>query len=265
MFVLRTVGLSLTQLEVFTWKQHVSFKMAQVQPCSGIRRSMSCLFWSTTPAKLCWLFKAILGKFIPSNLILGCSLEWHSFVVLNRYLRSPRAHRWIVSSSVFFHGLTHRVVNPGVTSWYLDCGGGRKYYRVGNLPCGLELSLWGPIFPDFNQDLNPWSIQWQLFRIFWVLVDTPQVYILLELPNGHGIRPEDLSLWIQEKVIDINKRSPIQHLLRTKTNLFLRGNMGVEESDLLVNPPFITGRSPGLSLFITDFKNWLALSTFPED
>ena len=42
------------------------------------------------------------------------------------------------------------LMNPGVMSWYLDCCGGRKYYSVGALPCGLELSLWGPIFPDFN-------------------------------------------------------------------------------------------------------------------
>ena len=61
-------------------------------------------------------------------------------------------------------------------------------------------------------------------------VHTPHVYILLELPNGHGLRPEGLSLWIWEEVIDINQRSPIQHLIRTKTNLFLRGNTGVEES-----------------------------------
>ena len=40
-----------------------------------------------------------------------------------------------------------------------------------------------------------------------VLADPPQVYILLELPNGHGIRLERLSLWIKEEVIDINKRS----------------------------------------------------------
>ena len=42
------------------------------------------------------------------------------------------------------------IVNPGVVSWYLDCCGGRKYYRVGAHPCGLELNLWGPIFPDFR-------------------------------------------------------------------------------------------------------------------
>ena len=33
-----------------------------------------------------------------------------------------------------------------------------------------------------------------------------------------------------EEVIDINKRSPIEHLIRTKTNLFLRDNMGAEAS-----------------------------------
>ena len=90
MFFLRTVRLSLTWLEVFTQKQHISFKTAQVPPCSGIKSSVSGLFWSTTPAKLCWLFRAVLRNLIPRNLILGFFLEWwHSFVVLNRYLRSP--------------------------------------------------------------------------------------------------------------------------------------------------------------------------------
>ena len=61
----------LTWLEVFTQKQQVSFKMAQVPRCSGIRRSISCLFWCTTSAKLCWLFRAVLRNLIPRNLILG--------------------------------------------------------------------------------------------------------------------------------------------------------------------------------------------------
>ena len=77
MLFLRTVRLSLTSLEVFTQKQHVSFKMAQIPLCSGIRRSISCLFWSTTAAKLFWLFRAILRNLIPRNLIL--EIEWHSF------------------------------------------------------------------------------------------------------------------------------------------------------------------------------------------
>ena len=55
--------------EVFTQKQHVSFKMGQVPPCSGIRSS-SCLFWSMS-TNLCWLFKAILRNLILRNLILG--------------------------------------------------------------------------------------------------------------------------------------------------------------------------------------------------
>ena len=50
----------------------------------------------------------------------------------------------------FLSQLDSLVVNPGVRPWYLDCCGGRKYYRVEALPCGLELSLWGPIFPDLN-------------------------------------------------------------------------------------------------------------------
>ena len=75
MFFLRTVRLSLTWLEVFTQKQHISFKMAQVPTCSGIRRSISCLFWSTIPAKLCWLFRAILRNLIHGNLILGVFIK----------------------------------------------------------------------------------------------------------------------------------------------------------------------------------------------
>ena len=107
MFFLRTVRLSLTWLEVLTQQQHVSFKMAQVPPCSGIRKSIFYLFWSTTSVKLCWLFRAILRNLIPEKLNWECSLEWHSFVVLDRYLRSPRGSQvYWVPSSVFFHGLT---------------------------------------------------------------------------------------------------------------------------------------------------------------
>ena len=62
--------------------------MAQVPPCSEIRRSISYLFWNTTSAKLCWLFRAILRNLILRNLILGvfvrvaliCSPEWVSEV-----------------------------------------------------------------------------------------------------------------------------------------------------------------------------------------
>ena len=43
----------------------------------------------------------------PKTWFWGCLLEWPSFVVLNRYLRSPRGSQvYWVSSSVFFHGLT---------------------------------------------------------------------------------------------------------------------------------------------------------------
>ena len=71
MLFLTVVRIYLTWLQLFAQKQHISFKMAQVSPCSGIRRSISCLFWSTTPAKLCWLFRAVLGNLIPKSLILG--------------------------------------------------------------------------------------------------------------------------------------------------------------------------------------------------
>ena len=86
MFFLRTVRLSLPWLELFTQKQHVSLKIAQVSSCSGIRRSVSCLFWSTTCVKLIWFFRANLRNLIPRNLILGvfirmtlmCRLEYIS-------------------------------------------------------------------------------------------------------------------------------------------------------------------------------------------
>ena len=33
----------------------------------------------------------------------------------------------------------------------------------------------------------------------------------------------------------------------------------------MVKPPSIPGEDSWVIFFITDFKNWLALSTFPED
>ena len=145
MFFLRTVRLSLTWLEVFTQKQHVSFKMAQVHPCSGIRRSISYFVVQCFPScvaslKLSWESlspETIWGVFIRMTLI--CSPEWcEIFQELTSVL------------FYFLSWLDSWLVNPGVIPWYFDCCGGRKYYRVGDLPCGLELSLWGPIFPDFN-------------------------------------------------------------------------------------------------------------------
>ena len=35
--------------------------------------------------------------------------------------------------------------------------------------------------------------------------------------------------------------------------------------ELMVKPPSIPGEDSWVIFFITDFKNWLALSTFPED
>ena len=148
MFFLKMVRLSLTSVEVFTQKQHVSFKMAQVPPCSGIRRAVSCLFWSTTPAKLCWLFTAILRNLIPRNLIFGVFIRTALICSPQQVSEISQGLTGVLSVLFcFLPQLDSCVVNPGVMSWYLDCYGGRKYYRVGALPCGLELSLWGPIFP----------------------------------------------------------------------------------------------------------------------
>ena len=89
-------------------------------------------------------------EILSRNLILVVFIRMHTFAVLNGYLRSPRAHRCIECPLLFLPWLDLWAVNPGVMSWYLDCCGDRKYYRVGALPCELELSLWGPIFPDFS-------------------------------------------------------------------------------------------------------------------
>ena len=126
-------------------------RMTQVPSCSGIRRSISCLFWSTTPAKLYWLLRAVLGNLITRKLILAVFITM-ALMYSSEYV-SEISQRLSGVLSVLFCFLTRLdswVVNPGVVSWYLDCCGGRKFYRVGVLPCGLELILWGPIFPDFN-------------------------------------------------------------------------------------------------------------------
>ena len=142
-------------------KQHVSFKMAQVPPCSGIRRSISCLFWITTPAKLCWLFGTVLRNLISRNLILGVFIRMALICSSEQASEISQGLTGVLSVLFcFLPWLDLRVVNPGVVSWHLDCCGGRKYYRVEACSCGLELSLWGPIFLDFNQDLSSWNVQW---------------------------------------------------------------------------------------------------------
>ena len=138
MFFLRTVRLSLIQLEVFAQKQHISFKMGQVAPCSGIRRSISCLFWSTTLAKLCWLFRAILRNLIPRNQILGVIIRMALICSPEQVAEISQGLTGVLSVLFrFLPCLDSCVVNPGVLSWNLDFCGGRMYYRVGALPCGL--------------------------------------------------------------------------------------------------------------------------------
>ena len=125
--------------------------MAQVPPCSRIRGSISCLFCSTISVKLCLLFRAILRNLIPRNQILGVFIRM-------ALIGSPEEVSEIsqgltgVSSVLFcfLPRLDSWVVNPGVMSWYLDCCGGRKYYRVGALPCGLELT------PSFQTLIRTW-------------------------------------------------------------------------------------------------------------
>ena len=96
-------------------EQHISFKLAQVPPCSGIRRSISCLFWNTTPAKVCCLFRAILINLIPRNLIFGvfiimtliCISEWVSEIAQGLtgvlsvlFCFSPWLDSWVVNPGV---------------------------------------------------------------------------------------------------------------------------------------------------------------------
>ena len=121
--------------------------MGQVPPCSGIRRSISCLFWSTTLAKLCWLFRAVLRNLFPRNLISGVFLRM-ALICSPEYPKISQGPTGVLNVLLFcfLPWLDSWVVNTGIMSWYTDCYGGRKYYRVGALPRGLELSLWGPIF-----------------------------------------------------------------------------------------------------------------------
>ena len=130
--------------------------MAQVPPCSRIRGSISCLFCSTISVKLCLLFRAILRNLIPRNQILGVFIRMALIGSPEEVSEISQGLTGVLSVLFcFLPWLDLWVVNPGVMSWYFDCRGGRKYYRVGALPCGLELSLWGPIFPDFIRTWVP--------------------------------------------------------------------------------------------------------------
>ena len=125
--------------------------MAQVLLVQG-SGDLSPVYFGAQPLPSCVASLELSWEILsPETYFLGCSLEWHSVIVGNRLLRSPRGSQvYWVSSSVFFHG-----VNPGVMPWYLDCRGGRKYYRVEAHSCGLELSLWDPD-PDFQTLIRTW-------------------------------------------------------------------------------------------------------------
>ena len=169
--------------------------MAQVPPYSGIRRSISCLFWSTTPAKLCWLLELSWEILSPETWFWGCSLEWHLFVVLDKYLRAPKGSQVYWVSFCFLPWLDSWVVNPGVMSWYVDCCGGRKYYRVGSFHVGWSWAFGDPSFQTLIRTWVPGAYSGGSLKSF-DSKDTPQKYILLELSNDYGIRLEGLSLWI---------------------------------------------------------------------
>ena len=104
MFFLRTVRLSLTWLEVFTRNNtsHLRWLKFLLVQGSG---ALSPVYFGVQPLPSCVGSLELSWEILsPENEFWGCSLEWHSFVVLNRYLRSTRVY-W-VSSSVFFHSLT---------------------------------------------------------------------------------------------------------------------------------------------------------------
>ena len=142
-------GITRTSSGISQFQIHIA-RMAQVPPCSGIRRSISC--FGVQPLASCVGSLELSWEILyPETRFWGCSLEWHSFIVLNRCLEISQGLTGVLSVLFcFLPQLDSWVVNPGVISWYPDCCGGRKYYRVGAHPSGLELSLWGPIFPDFN-------------------------------------------------------------------------------------------------------------------
>ena len=83
-------------------------------------------------------------KAYPQKLDFGS--VWHSFVVLNRYLRSPRGSQvYWVSSSVFFHAWLMSSESRSHVL-YLDCCGGRKCYRVGAFHVGWSWAFGDPSF-----------------------------------------------------------------------------------------------------------------------
>ena len=87
----------------------------------GIRRSISCLFRSTIPAKLCWLLRAVLRNLIPRNLILGVFIKMHSFVIWIWDLLG--AHKCIECPLLFFFPMAWFVSSESrshvLVSWLL--------------------------------------------------------------------------------------------------------------------------------------------------
>ena len=75
--------------------------MAQVPPCSGIRSSISYLFWGI-PLPSCVGFLELSWEILsPETWFSGFTLGWHSIEVLNRYLRFPGAHGYIECPLLF--------------------------------------------------------------------------------------------------------------------------------------------------------------------
>ena len=118
-------GISQLQISITRRIKSLLVQESDLSPvCFGIHPLPSCV----GSLVLSW---EILS---PETRLWGCSLEWHSCAVLNRYLRSPRGSQvYWVSSSVFFHGLTHDLrsrpcQSPSIapTATHLFTGGSRK-------------------------------------------------------------------------------------------------------------------------------------------
>ena len=73
--------------------------MAQVPLYSGIRRSISCLFWRTTLSKLCWLgsFSAILRNLVPRNLMLGVIIRMALICIPEEVSEIPKGLTGVLS------------------------------------------------------------------------------------------------------------------------------------------------------------------------
>ena len=141
--------------------------MAQVPPCSRVRRSISCLFWSTISIKLCWLFRDILRNLMSRNQILGVFIRMALIGSPEQVSEISQGLTGILSVLFcFLPWLDSWVVNPGVMSWYLDCWGGRKYYRLGAFHVGWSWAFGDPSFQTLIRTWLPGAYGGDSFEYF---------------------------------------------------------------------------------------------------